>query len=61
MDKVASVSYRISGDWTDPEVRFDKLFDGDGAQRQGAAVQQERKLTEVGGFRSDDAGGLVAP
>ncbi|WP_237057804.1 YhdP family phospholipid transporter [Microbulbifer sediminum] len=36
VNKMASVSYRISGDWSEPEVRFDKLFDGDGAERQGA-------------------------
>ncbi|WP_334078774.1 YhdP family protein [Microbulbifer sp. M83] len=36
VNKMASVSYRISGDWSEPQVRFDKLFDGDGAERQGA-------------------------
>ncbi|BBM02279.1 YhdP family protein [Microbulbifer sp. GL-2] len=35
--KVASVSYRISGDWADPQMRFERLFDGGGAERQGAA------------------------
>ncbi|MFC6632605.1 YhdP family protein [Microbulbifer taiwanensis] len=50
VNKMASVSYRISGDWDEPDVRFDKLFDGDGAQRQGAAVEyEERRRQEVGG------------
>ena len=40
VNKMASVSYRISGDWADPDVRFDKLFDGEGAQRQGNAAGQ---------------------
>ena len=40
VNKMASVSYRISGDWADPDVRFDKLFDGEGAQRQGSAAGQ---------------------
>ncbi|GAB2878654.1 YhdP family protein [Microbulbifer echini] len=35
--KMASVSYRISGEWADPQMRFERLFDGDGAERQGAA------------------------
>jgi len=43
VNKMASVSYRISGDWGEPEVRFDKLFDGDGAQRQGAAAGREHE------------------
>lgn len=40
VDRMASVSYRISGDWEEPDVRFDKLFDGDGANRQGAAAER---------------------
>ncbi|SDJ65964.1 YhdP family protein [Microbulbifer yueqingensis] len=42
VSKMASVSYRISGDWSEPEIRFDKLFDGDGAERQGAAAGMQR-------------------
>ncbi|MCO1333785.1 TIGR02099 family protein [Microbulbifer sp. OS29] len=37
--KVASVSYRISGGWAAPQMRFEKLFDGDGAKRQGAVSE----------------------
>ncbi|PCO06156.1 TIGR02099 family protein [Microbulbifer flavimaris] len=44
VNSVASVSYRISGDWTEPEVRFDKLFDGDGATRQGSEAEQQGRL-----------------
>ncbi|HEY7886563.1 MAG TPA: AsmA-like C-terminal region-containing protein, partial [Cellvibrionaceae bacterium] len=29
MRKMASVSYTISGDWDEPDVRFDRLFDAD--------------------------------
>ncbi|GMG86591.1 YhdP family phospholipid transporter [Biformimicrobium ophioploci] len=36
VDKVASVSYRIDGDWDDPTIRFDKLFDDEGARREAA-------------------------
>ncbi|QFT56032.1 YhdP family protein [Microbulbifer sp. THAF38] len=43
--KMASVSYRISGDWADPQMRFEKLFDGDGAERQGAASEASGKET----------------
>ncbi|WP_406828029.1 YhdP family protein [Microbulbifer sp. ARAS458-1] len=35
VDRVASVSYRISGEWSDPKVQFDRLFD-DGAGAQEA-------------------------
>jgi uncharacterized protein YhdP len=41
--KVASVSYRISGDWSDPQVRFDKLFDDGGAQREQTEAAQSAK------------------
>lgn len=51
VNKMASVSYRISGDWDEPEVRFDKLFDGDGASRQGAAAGREREPDKPGGKR----------
>ncbi|GAA5523979.1 hypothetical protein Maes01_00528 [Microbulbifer aestuariivivens] len=44
VNNVASVSYRISGDWADPQVRFDKLFDGDGATRQGSEAEQQGRL-----------------
>ncbi|WP_250464504.1 YhdP family protein [Microbulbifer litoralis] len=43
VDNMASVSYRISGKWDEPEVRFDKLFDGDGAQRQGSEAEARRR------------------
>ncbi|WP_226704968.1 YhdP family protein [Microbulbifer elongatus] len=44
VDRVASVSYRINGEWADPEVRFDKLFDDGAAGREGrSAVVQSNK------------------
>ena len=36
--RVASVSYRINGEWSDPEVRFDKLFDDGAAGREGRSA-----------------------
>ena len=41
MDRVASVSYRINGEWSDPEVRFDKLFDDGAAGREGQSAVAE--------------------
>lgn len=32
MERVASVSYRIKGSWSDPDIQFDKLFDNKAAQ-----------------------------
>jgi len=29
VDKATSVSYTITGDWDDPKVKFDQMFDGD--------------------------------
>ncbi|WP_444943690.1 YhdP family protein [Microbulbifer sp. ZKSA006] len=45
--KVASVSYRISGGWADPQMRFEKLFDGDGAKRQGAVLEHGDSKSQV--------------
>ena len=28
VDQATSVSYRISGDWDDPKIKFDRLFEG---------------------------------
>ncbi|WP_299598911.1 YhdP family protein [uncultured Microbulbifer sp.] len=43
VDRVASVSYRINGEWADPEVRFDKLFDDGAAGREGRSAVAQRK------------------
>ncbi|MEW5248113.1 YhdP family protein [Microbulbifer discodermiae] len=47
VNKVASVSYRISGDWADPDIRFDKMFDDEGAQRQGSAASEQGAKPDV--------------
>ncbi|MDP5209481.1 YhdP family protein [Microbulbifer sp. 2205BS26-8] len=47
VNKMASVSYRISGDWAEPQIRYDRLFDGDGAKREGViSVQQQNPPPE---------------
>ena len=38
VDRVASVSYRISGEWSDPKVRFDRLFDDGAAGREAESA-----------------------
>lgn len=43
VDRVASVSYRIDGEWTDPKVRFDKLFDDGAAGREGQTAVAQRE------------------
>ncbi|MFA0811355.1 YhdP family protein [Microbulbifer epialgicus] len=49
MKKMASVSYRISGGWADPQMRFERLFDGGGAERQGAASRKkDNSRSQVG-------------
>lgn len=52
VDDMASVSYRISGNWEEPQVRFDKLFDGDGAQRQGSEAEARRRPPTGEGTRA---------
>ncbi|WP_299941527.1 YhdP family protein [uncultured Microbulbifer sp.] len=44
VNKMASVSYRISGDWAGPQIRFDRLFGGDGAKREGVTTGQQQNL-----------------
>ncbi|WP_105103611.1 YhdP family protein [Microbulbifer pacificus] len=48
VDRVASVSYRINGEWSDPEVRFDRLFDDGAADREGesAVAEHQRESAE---------------
>ncbi|WP_236250434.1 YhdP family protein [Microbulbifer sp. ALW1] len=48
VDRVASVSYRINGEWSDPKVRFDKLFDDGAAGREGQnAVATSKARSEL--------------
>ncbi|MFV8782280.1 YhdP family protein [Microbulbifer sp. SA54] len=49
VDRVASVSYRIDGEWSNPEVRFDKLFDDGAAGREGesAVAESARRKQEA--------------
>lgn len=47
VDRVASVSYRIDGEWSDPKVRFDKLFDGAAAGREGKNVVAQREQPDA--------------
>ncbi|WP_346839295.1 YhdP family protein [Microbulbifer sp. SAOS-129_SWC] len=76
VNKMASVSYRISGDWAEPQVRFDKLFDDEGASREGNAAEAESRAPPAGSdppgtvsgrqpeprqLRESDSGGAQAP
>ncbi|BFM14948.1 YhdP family protein [Maricurvus nonylphenolicus] len=42
VDKVASVSYGMTGSWADPNIKFNRLFDSKGAER--AATTAEDKM-----------------
>ncbi len=46
VDKVSSLSYKISGTWTDPKIRFDKLFDNKSAE--GAAKKSQDEVEQKG-------------
>ncbi|MBB5212770.1 YhdP family protein [Microbulbifer hydrolyticus] len=63
VDRVASVSYRISGEWSDPKVRFDKLFDDGAAGREGqSAVAQSKKEKAAGrDTQSAESAGVEIP
>ncbi len=41
VDRVASVSYRITGEWSDPEIRFDRLFDNRSAEKAAEASREQ--------------------
>ncbi|TQV80164.1 TIGR02099 family protein [Exilibacterium tricleocarpae] len=41
VDKVASVSYSMSGDWGDPKFQFERLFDDKAAKRAGEDTRKE--------------------
>lgn len=40
VDKVASVSYQMTGAWSDPEVEFHKLFDNKAARKAAEGVRE---------------------
>ena len=40
VDKVASVSYEMSGSWADPSVKFNKLFDNKSARKAAEGVRK---------------------
>lgn len=41
VDKVASVSYGMTGSWDDPKIKFDRLFDSKGAERAGTSAEDK--------------------
>lgn len=41
VDKLTSVSYHISGDWADPEIKFGKIFDAKAAKRSAKKAQKD--------------------
>ncbi|GAA6153986.1 YhdP family protein [Pseudoteredinibacter isoporae] len=41
VDKVASVSYSMTGSWADPQVNFERLFDSKAAKDAGEKVAEE--------------------
>ena len=47
VDKVASVSYRMSGTWSDPEVKFERWFDNKAAKRAGENTQKTSDSPEL--------------
>ena len=42
VDKVASLSYTVKGDWENPDIRFDKLFDEKAARKAGQTAEKEK-------------------
>jgi uncharacterized protein YhdP len=44
VDQATSISYTIRGDWEEPHIRFDRMFEGDIAPRSsGTAVGEDSK------------------
>lgn len=44
VDKVASVSYSMTGSWADPQMNFERLFDSKAAKDAGEKVAEEVEL-----------------
>lgn len=44
VDKVASVSYSMTGSWADPQMNFERLFDSKAAKDAGEKVAEEAEL-----------------
>ena len=42
VDKVASLSYTIKGDWEDPSIRFDRLFDEKAAKKASQTAEKQK-------------------
>ncbi|NHN39676.1 TIGR02099 family protein [Pseudomaricurvus alcaniphilus] len=48
MDKVASLSYRMEGPWSDPKISFDKLFDNKAAEKASKESRTDSDAAESG-------------
>lgn len=44
VEQVASLSYTIKGDWENPQIRFDKLFDKKAAKKAGQTAKKEKQM-----------------
>ena len=47
VDKVASVSYSMTGSWDDPKMEFERLFDSKAAKDAGEKVAEEVEHKEA--------------
>jgi len=57
VDKVASVSYQMTGAWSDPKVEFHKLFDNKAARRAAEDVREASDAARQRDVTPGDASG----
>lgn len=58
VDKVASVSYKMTGTWDDPQMEFDKLFDSKAAEKAGSKAAKDAVKAAVESVPAPPIGSL---
>ncbi len=62
VDKVASVSYTMSGPWADPEIEFERMFDSGAAKKTAKSTREaEAKARQDSADKSAEDNGDAPP
>lgn len=48
VDKASSINYSITGSWSDPKIKINRIFDDSAAKEKGKKVKKAEEITEVG-------------
>ncbi|MCV6614511.1 MAG: YhdP family protein [Cellvibrionaceae bacterium] len=61
VDRVASVSYSMTGAWDEPQVKLEKLFDPKAAKKAGSELAQESQAPETDGIQTESGADVIEP